>query len=162
MKPAIFLAAALALVPAIGSAATYHYVDTSGTVRSVEADSAAEAFARADGIAANSGVALDLTGDIDNGEHVLGVSTETDYNAGAVLGASTDNGWASMDGGLVLGAATDGDNENYHYVDQSGVVRTVSAPSAYAAFSVATNIDEHSGVKLDLGQLDAGEVVPVD
>lgn len=50
----------------------------------------------------------------------------------------------------------------YHYVDQFGVVQSVEADSASEAFMLATNIDENSGVTLDTGTLDEGEMVAVD
>jgi hypothetical protein len=116
--------AALA-VPTASFAATYHYVDTSGSVRTVEASSAQAAFNSATDRAANSGVTLD-TGVLDSGDSVSG----------------TANG------------------DLYHYVDMTGVVRSVNAVSADAALSAAApTIAVHSGVAVDTGTLDDG--VPV-
>lgn len=160
MKQAVILSAAVLLAPFTGFAATYHYVDQNGIVQDVEAGSAAEAIVTAPNIDENSGVAIDR-GLIQEGGMVLGVATEADSSAGAVLGASTEVPF-TYNGGLVLGAATDGDTENYHYVDQNGVVHTVTAMSAADAFSMAAGIHVNSGVKLDLGDVDAGDTVPVD
>lgn len=132
MNKAGFLAAlSLFAVPAIGFAAEYHYVDTSGTVQTINASNASEALAMPSDMAPTSGVALDV-GVLDEGDTVVGsVSGET--------GGS---------GGL-----------EYHYVDTSGTVQTIPAVSAEAALMNAPGIAPTSGVALDQGQLEDGDSV---
>lgn len=76
MKTMILLAAPLLLTPLASLAATYDYVDTSGTVQAVSANSASAALTTAPNIAVHSGVAL------ADGTPIAGSS------GGAVLGAS--------------------------------------------------------------------------
>jgi hypothetical protein len=131
MKIAVLAGAAFLLTPLASFAATYHYVDTSGTVRTVSADNAAQAYAQAYNIAPHSGVTLD-TGVLDSGDTVTGTNT---------------------------GTASGSVNE-FHYVDANGVVRTVTATTPSQALNVATGIDVHSGVAVDRGVLDSGDTVP--
>lgn len=116
---------AVAALPAASFAATYHYVDNSGTVRTIQADNASDAMMMASDRDPNSGVTLD-TGVLDSGDTVTGTGS-TSANA-----------------------------DEYHYVDSSGIVRTVMAPSASVALSAAVNIGMHSGVAQDTGVLDSG------
>ena len=53
-----FVALATMVLPVIALASTYQYVDSSGTLRSVEASSPTEALARASNIGTHSGVML--------------------------------------------------------------------------------------------------------
>ena len=75
MKTSLLALIALMAVPAVSVAATYHYIDTTGTVRTVEADTAAEAFVEAENIASHSGVAIDM-GVLDGGDSVSMTSTD--------------------------------------------------------------------------------------
>ncbi|HVX90732.1 MAG TPA: hypothetical protein VHC20_03810 [Candidatus Paceibacterota bacterium] len=118
---------AVAALPAASFAATYHYVDTSGTVRTIQADNANDAMLMATDRDPNSGVTLD-TGVLDSGDTVTGTGT----------------------------GSTSANADEYHYVDSSGIVRTVMAPSASVALSAAVNIGMHSGVAQDTGVLDSG------
>lgn len=47
----------------------------------------------------------------------------------------------------------------YHYVTESGVTATVEADSAAEALATAPNIASDSGVAVDQGLIDSGEVV---
>lgn len=47
----------------------------------------------------------------------------------------------------------------YDYIDANGIVQSVQAGSANEAMARATNMDLHSGVKLDAGALDVGDNV---
>lgn len=130
-KILIALSAMAALVvPTASFAATYFYVDTGGTVRSVEASSANEALATAPNRAATSGVTLDM-GVLDDGDSVVAPGIP---NTGS-------------------GSVT------YHYVTNANVVESVEADTPSEAFSAATNISMHSGVALDQGLLDDGVTV---
>jgi hypothetical protein len=122
---------AIAVLPLASMAATYHYVDTSGTVRTIEANNAADASASATNIDPHSGVSLDM-GVLDSGDSVNGTGTNT-----------------------VTVTAT-GSGNTYHYVDTSGIVRTVVAASAAAALAAAVNIAPNSGVVTDTGALETG------
>jgi hypothetical protein len=133
------LVAAAVLLPAASFAATYNYVDTSGSVRTVSADSATAAIAVAPDRAAHSGVA------IDNG-----------VVAGSVAGASTSAGTGTP-GVPSTGLAANG---NYDYVNVSGMVKTVSAGSPQEALFAAGDIAMHSGVAADTGTLQDGTTVP--
>lgn len=130
----LFLAAlavgAVVALPAASYAATYHYVDTSGTVRTIQANNANDAMLMATDRDPNSGVTLD-TGVLDSGDTVVG----------------TGNG------------STSANADEYHYVNTSGIVETVIAPNPSVALSAATNIAMHSGVAVDTGVLDVGASV---
>lgn len=119
--------AAVTVLPEASYAATYHYVDTSGTVRTVEADNANDAMQMAVNRDPNSGVTLD-TGVLESGDTVV------------------DTG----------GTTNAGTTDEYHYVDSSGIVQTIMAPSALAALSAAVDISAHSGVAEDTGALETG------
>lgn len=119
--------AALALLPTLSFAATYHYVNTSGEVAAVEAPNAHVALTLPDDIAPNSGVALDLGY----------LETETE----AVIGFGYSNS---------AGA------EVYHYVNALGYTDTVVAPDAQTALMIAPNIAINSGVGVDQGLIDEG------
>lgn len=122
---------ALGLIPSLSFAATYFYVDTSGKVSAVEAPNAETAIAIAPDRAIHSGVALDM-GYLEEG---------TDVNA---FGYSND---------------TEG-NELYHFVNSLGITDSVIAPDAHTALEIAPNIHVHSGVAVDRGIIEDGEVVP--
>ena len=122
---------AIAALPFASMAATYHYVDTSGTIRTIEAANSTDAMAMAVNLAPHSGVALDM-GVLESGDSMNGTGT----NTGTV--------------------ATTGSANTYHYVDTSGIIRTVTAASAAAALAAAVNIAPHSGVVTDTGVLQTG------
>lgn len=128
----IALAAFLALIIAGGTfvsttlAATYYYVNTHGSVSSVNAQNASTALATAPDIAPHSGVAIDM-----------GVM-------------STSSGSQSSSGNST------GTLHTYFYVDASGFTTSVVAPNPETAFALAANIAEHSGVALGEGNLQAG------
>lgn len=122
---------AIAVVPLASMAATYHYVDTSGTVRTIEAANSTDAMAMATNRDPQSGVALDM-GVLESGDSVNGTGTNT------------------------VTVTTTGSGNSYHYVDTSGIVRTVVAASAAAALAAAVNIAPHSGVVTDTGALETG------
>ncbi len=78
-------------LPLISSAATYHYVDVTGTVQSVEASSAAHALAYVTSLPTtiHTGVALDL-GVLDAGDdHSNLYQYRTTYGTNAVVRAAT-------------------------------------------------------------------------
>jgi hypothetical protein len=119
MKKLFIVASALALgFPVAAFAATYDYVDTTGTMRTIVADSAAQALAIAPNIALHSGVAIH-TGTIASASlpTVLGVSF-------------TPSGFL----------------HTYQYVDIAGNMRTVQAGSPAEALQIAPNIAPNSGV----------------
>ncbi|HEY0011157.1 MAG TPA: hypothetical protein VGB97_04615 [Candidatus Paceibacterota bacterium] len=64
-------------VPALTFAATYEYVDTSGNVRTVEADNSAQAQARATNIAPRSGVSLHGGAGASASAHAMHGGTDT-------------------------------------------------------------------------------------
>ena len=142
MKKALLLPTfALALVPLISSAATYHYVNVEGETATVEAPDPTTAIAVAPLRHPNSGVAIDL-GEIEPG---------TDVTSGVVAGASTDNSVSLFGTG---GADT------YAYVNQSGMTAMVSAANPQDALMSAPNIDENSGVAIYVGDIEPGTPVP--
>lgn len=120
-------------LPAATFAATYHYVDTTGTVRTVEAVNANDAFNHAANIAVHSGVTLDQ-GLLEAGDQIP-VANAT--------GMTASNGMAS-----------------YRYVDMTGTVREVIAASPNAALMMATDRDPNSGVLIYQGQVHVGQAVP--
>ena len=142
MKKALIIPAfALALVPLISSAATYHYVDVEGETATVEAPNANTAIEIAPNRHPHSGVAIDR-GEIEPG---------TDVTSGVVAGASTDTSVSIFGTG---GAAT------YAYVNQSGMTAMVNASSPETALLRAPNIDENSGVVIYVGDIEPGTPVP--
>lgn len=107
-------------------AATYQYVDTSGNLRSVEANSPEQAIAIAPNIALHSGVAL---------------SSGTAFLTGTYTGNYTGSGVVTnQDTGITYSVTT------YQYVNTSGQVQAIQATSAEQAFEMAVNIAPHSGV----------------
>jgi|GEM_PF-1347167 len=122
--------AALALLPTLSFAATYHYVNTSGEVAAVEAPNAQAALTLPDDIAQNSGVALDL-GYLEAGTEV--------------------NGFGYSNNGAQAGV--------YHYVNAQGYTDTVTAPDANTALVIAPDIASNSGVAVDQGLIEDGEYV---
>ncbi len=133
--------AAVVIVPAVSLAAQYHYVDTTGTVRTITADNATQAFALAVNIAPHSGVAVD-TGVLDSGDSVNGSGS---MNTTTVV---------------VVPNMTHAPVPNlYHYIDITGTVRNVTASSPAEAFALAVNIAPHSGVVVDAGTLANGDSV---
>lgn len=76
---ALLISGAVLALPALTFASTYHYVDMSGEVQDVEANTSAEALtlSQADR-APDSGVALDL-GVIDEGDMVVNVDYQNTY-----------------------------------------------------------------------------------
>jgi hypothetical protein len=60
MKKSLLLAVIALGLPFAALASTYDYVNTSGSLQSVVADTASQAFALATNIAEHSGVALDM------------------------------------------------------------------------------------------------------
>lgn len=130
----IALAAFLALIIAGGTfvsttlAATYYYVNTHGSVSSVNAQNASAALAAAPDIAPHSGVAVDMG--------VMGTSS------GSQSSGSSGNSTGAL--------------HTYFYVDASGFTTSVVAPDPQTAFALAANIAEHSGVALGEGNLHAG------
>lgn len=73
-------------------------------------------------------------------------------------GVAVDMGVLDV-GDSVSGGQTMSDGHQYHYIDQSGTVRTITAMSPAHAFSLAVGIASHSGVALDAGVLHAGDSV---
>ena len=132
-KTALTLSAILLALPAASFAATYHYVDTTGTVRTIEAANAADAFTNATNIAPHSGVGLDQ-GILESGD-TIPVST-------------------------AAGMTHSGDPESYRYVDVNGTVREVVATSPSAALMMATDRDPNSGVLVYQGEVHVGQDVP--
>lgn len=132
MNTGILIGAALLLAPMAAFAANYHYVDTSGTVRTITADSAIAAMNQAPNIAPTSGVTLDM-GVLESGDSVMGPGS----------------------GGTSVAMGTN----QYHYVDTTNTVRTVTANNAAEAFNRAVNIAPTSGVTRDMGILKAGDSV---
>jgi len=132
-KLSLFALVATLVLPAVSLAATYHYVDTSGTVRSVEATSATDAMNNAVNMAPHSGVALDQ-GVLDSGDKVTGGGTMSTGNSTPVA-------------------------NQYHYVDVTGTVRNITASSPAQALALAVNKDPHSGVIADAGVLESGDSV---
>jgi len=128
-----FIVLAIMLVPFLSSAATYHYVAVTGETASVEASSAEEAFAKAHDIAPNSGVALDM-GMIEDGDEVA---------EGTVAGHV---------------GATGGSN-TFHYVTSDGYTASVTANDPQTALTIAPNRASNSGVAIDDGIIEDGEVV---
>lgn len=131
-KTFAILGAAVLFSPVAATAATYNYVDMTGMVESIEANSPMAAMALATDIHPRSGVAIDQ-GLLDEGDDVA-------------IGGSGD---ASMGG-------TAG---TYHYVTVNGEVNTVSASSA-SQVMMMSDIHPHSGVAADQGLLNDGMDVP--
>jgi hypothetical protein len=102
-------------------AATYAYVNTSGEVKYVSADTSAGAMASATGIAMHSGVMI-----------VANTSTNLGNTPVVVVGQ----------------APVAGQMSGYAYVNTSGQVIHTSATSAASAFASAINIALNSGVML--------------
>jgi hypothetical protein len=92
-------------------------------------------------VAANATEALTIAPQIapHSGVQLEMGSVQSGFGSGSVLGASSDE---------------------YHYVDMTGTVRTVTATNAVDAFNLATDIALHSGVAVDVGLLDEGDTVP--
>jgi len=107
-------------VPAL--AATYQYVDTSGSLRTMTADNSAQALATAPNIAVHSGVML-VTGS------PIVTNTTTTYT------------------GTTYTGTVSGDNEAYGYINTSGNFVTVVAKSPAEAM-LASDKATHSGVIL--------------
>src|SRR3989344_833484 len=119
IKASALTVAILAMIlPAFSYAATYAYVSQSGQVNTVVADTSASAIMNAPNISIHSGVML----------------VSASGGTGAVLGANT--------------TTTTYGTKTYAYVNQSGVVITISADSSAMAFANAVNIDENSGIML--------------
>lgn len=132
MKTAMIVSAAMMALPAATFAATYHYVDTTGTVRTIEAPNAAAAFDNAANIAPHSGVTLD--------QNLL--ETGDQIPIATAAGMTTSGGMAS-----------------YRYVDTNGTVREVVAASPSAALMLATDRDPNSGVLVYQGEVHIGQEV---
>jgi hypothetical protein len=112
------LAAALTVAPAVALAETYHYIDITGEVESIEAQSAAEALMviEANGDALHSGVKLDV-GQLEEGED-YGITYEyqsTSGGTGRVTAASADAAMLLatdiVPGTLVAVEVSTGDND---------------------------------------------------
>ncbi len=130
MKTGLLFSTTLLLLPVATFAASYQYIDTGGTVRTVSAESSSEAVQLATNIDPHSGI-MPASGSLSSGDNVVVTPTPT---------------------------ASDG-TQLYHYIDRNGVVQDVRARSAAEAMSLAVNMDSHSGVKLDMGVLRQGDTV---
>ena len=107
------------------AATTYMYVDVNGDLRTIEADSAAEAIAEAPARDPNSGVILasEMTGSVAIGG---GNGTVVSGDAGNDVAAPGETGFV--------------------YVDTQGNLRTVYARTAAEAIIEAEGRDPNSGV----------------
>ncbi len=114
------LTAMLSFAPIL-FAATFQYVDTSGNLQTILSENASVALATAPNIASDSGVISSII-----------VPTNTVVTS------------PSNAGGLPL--KTSCGQNLFVYINTSGIISTVSAPSATVALSTAPNIASDSGV----------------
>lgn len=122
-----FVALAISILPAIAFASTYQYVDNSGNLRTVEANSPTQALATAPNIASHSGVMLASQG-IVAGATVVVVPT------GTTITTVTPTNTAGL--------------FHYQYVNTSGNLQSVWANNSAVAIALAANIAYNSGVML--------------
>lgn len=85
------------VIPALTFAATYEYVDTTGSLRTVMADSTSQAFSLATGIDPRSGVVLTSQGNTT-------VTTNTQMNGGGSVMASSGTNTKAADLRVLLNA----------------------------------------------------------
>jgi len=103
------------------NAATYQYINTSGQLSTLTANSSQEALATASKLSLHSGVIL------------------LDYNTPSLSNNDADTSGQDVQGqGLYV----------YQYVNTSGNLLSVAADSPQAAMLKANNIAPHSGVML--------------
>jgi hypothetical protein len=131
MKKLTFFVAAILIglgLPMLSYAATFHYVDLTGEIGSIEAPNASVALATAPDIHPNSGVVLDA-GLLEEGDNAFafGVGGDADV-AGVSISVVSD--------GLIT----------FQYVDVNGDVDSVEARNATEAMLLADNIHPNSGV----------------
>lgn len=99
--------------PALSYAATYQYVNTSGTISNTNAQSSAQAIATAPGISAHSGVML-------TSQHMSNV-TPTNYT----YGQSTQYGYINSSGMFTVVTANSSNNaftDSVNIAQRSGVI----------------------------------------
>jgi len=118
-----FMAIALVLVPAVSSANIYKFVDTSGNLRSVEANSSTQALAIAYPLAYNSGVWL----------------VERNGSSTTVPPIPT----------TPIPPISSGTGNYYLFVNTSGNLQGVWAPNSSVALTTAYPLAPHSGVWLN-------------
>jgi hypothetical protein len=118
-----FMAIALVLVPAVSSANTYRFVDTSGNLRTVEANSFTHALATAHPLAYNSGVWLVAR----NGSSTIVPPTPP----------------------TPIPPITSGTGNYYLFVNTSGNLQGVWAPNSSVALATAYPLAIHGGVWLN-------------
>jgi hypothetical protein len=123
------LSALFLVVSTSVQAATYNFVDTSGNLRSVTADSSAEALLTASNIGLHSGVILSS-----------GIGSET-------VSIAPYNPLAGSYNPLV--------GKSYMYINTSGIATVVDANTSTQAFYESNNISSNSGVMLINSQSDA-------
>lgn len=118
-------------LPAVSFASTYQFIDTSGNLKSVEANSATEALNTAYHLAVHSGVIL-----------------ATSYSKLDAMGGSdtsTNTAYTTADDYKYTGT---GGANMYAYVKTNGDIGYITADSVSSALANATDIMYNSGVQV--------------